>query len=78
MFENKKQQAEIGNKVYLVLLNHEARGHAEHSREIILVLVQHLNEGLHRAVHSGFVACRQPAVVLQHPDTLLVSVVVVQ
>jgi len=62
-------------KVYLVLLDHEACGHAEHSREIILILVQHLNEGLHGAVHSSFVARRQPAVVLQHADTLLISVV---
>jgi hypothetical protein len=56
--------------MYLILLNHEAGGHAEHGRQVVLVLVQHLAEGLHRALHAQLVARRQLTVALQHAHAL--------
>ena len=53
-------------------LNHEASGHAEDSREVVLVGLQHIDEALHGAVNIGFNFCREESVVLQHLSSSLI------
>ena len=40
---------------YRVFLNHEPSRQAQHCRQVVLVLVQHLNEALHCLVHVHLV-----------------------